>query len=117
MKSKSLVFGFTFVLLCAMILSLVYVQGAISHYNVKEVFDVIETCYLIGYPSRIECDENYFTETVYTTSGDDHMAILNANNEIEIVHRPGRAGHAQVDKPKKRVRRTRLVYNNCGECN
>ncbi|MCY4554123.1 MAG: hypothetical protein OXC79_10660 [Candidatus Poribacteria bacterium] len=45
------------------------------------------------------------------------MAILNANNEIEIVHRPGRAGHDQVDKPKKRVRRTRLVYNNCGECN
>ena len=114
---RSVVFTFSFVVLCAMILSLVYVQGAISHYNVKTVFDVIETCYLIGYPSRTKCRELSFTETNYIWSGDDHMLILNANNELETVHRPGRAGHDQENKPKKRVRRTRLVYNNCGECN
>ena len=118
MKSRvGLTFGFSLVLLCAMLLSLVYIQGAVSHYNVKKVTDVIETCYLIGHPSRTECQELSFTETTYTLSGDDHMAILNANNQLEIVHKPGRANHAQDDKPKTRERRTRLVYNNCGECN
>ena len=116
MKS-SVLFTFGFVMLCAMILSLVYVQGAISHYNVKTVYDVIETCYLIGYPSRTECDEKSFTETNYHLSGEDHFLILGPGNTLIPVHFPGHAGHDQDDKPKKRVRRTRLVYDNCGECN
>ena len=116
MKSRVLL-TFGFVMLCAMILSLVYVQGAISHYNEKEVLDVIETCYLIGYPSRTKCGQKSFTETNYTWSGNDHFLVLGPGNTLIPVHYPGHAGHAHVDKPKRRVRRTRLVYDNCGECN
>ena len=115
---KSRVFlTFGFVMVCAMVLSLVYVQGAISHYNVKTVFDVIETCYLVGYPSRTECDEQSFTEINHIFSGEDHFLALGPNNTLIPVHYAGHANHDHEDKPKKRIRRTRLVYDNCGECN
>ena len=116
MKSNVL-FAFGFVMLCAMILSLVYVQGAISHYNKKEVLDVVETCWLFGYPSRTKCDVKSFTETNITWSGNDHFLVLGPGNIVIPVHYPGHANHPHKTPPKRRVSRTRLVYDNCGECN
>lgn len=65
MRSRVLL-TFGFVMLCAMILSLVYIQEVISHYNEKEVLDVLETCFLIGFPSRTKCGIQSFVETNYT---------------------------------------------------
>ncbi|MDE0685999.1 MAG: hypothetical protein OXI63_23990 [Candidatus Poribacteria bacterium] len=117
MKSKSLVFGFSFVLLGAMILSMVYVQGAISHWDVKKTTIVTETCWLIGYPSRTKCNVAQFKEVVLEETNAHHIALLGPNNQIVIDHKPGHAGHAQVSEPTKHKQRSKLVYDNCGECN
>ena len=116
MKSKSLVFGFTSVLLGATILSLVYVQGAISHWDVKKTHLVAETCYLIGYPSRTKCGVKNFKEIIFEETNAHHMAILGPNNELVIIHKPGHANHAQVPQLPKHKQRTKLVYNDCNEC-
>ena len=117
MKSKSLVFGFTFVLLSAMILSMVYVHGAISHWEIKKTTIVTETCWLIGYPSRTKCKVLQIKEVVLEETNAHHMAILGPNNELAIIHKPGHADHAQVSQPTKHKQRTKIVYDNCGECN
>lgn len=113
----SLIIALSYVV-CMTIATLIVVQRADAHYNVKTVTNVREHCWLVGFPSRTFCATNNYKETKLELSRNDHKAILNpANNLIIFVHKQGHAGHDQEDKGPYRKTTQRLVYDDCGECN
>ena len=114
-RKIGLTFGFSVIFLCAIVLSLIYVRSSLAHYNTKRVTEIVETCYLIGYP-RTKCGEKKFKETEFTVSGADHLLVLDDNNEVRLAHKPGRANHAQRELPGKRKSRTKSVYSGCADC-
>ena len=87
-----------------------------AHYNIKYKTNVVEKCYLIGYPSRTLCRTSTYTVTSYVTSDSDHVLALNENNVPIHKHKQGRENHSQTYVPR-RTSRAKNVYRNCGECN
>lgn len=115
-RSIVLVLFLTIVLTAIIITSLTSVKYAEAHYNIKWKTNIVEKCYLVGYPSRTLCRTLKYTVTTYHISGEDHILILNANNQVVRTHKQGHENHEQQYIPKRKSK-TRLVYNNCGECN
>lgn len=115
-RNIALVLSLAIVSTALLITSLTFVKYAEAHYNIKRKTNITERCYLIGYPSRTLCRTLKFTKTTYQVSGEDHVLILNDNNELVPKHKQGHDNHHQQYIPKRKST-IRLVYSNCGECN
>ena len=109
---------FSFVLLCAILLSFSYVRGAVAHWDIQKTTIIAETCYLVGYPSRTKCGVSIIKEVTQEQTNAHHIALLNPQNQVVIIHKPGHADHDQVEVPAggEHLQRTKLVYTNCDEC-
>ena len=106
----------TIVFVCSIIASMIFIMQVEAHYNIKYKTNVVEKCYLIGYPSRTLCRTKKYTVTTFSTFDSDHVFALNEDNVPIQKHKEGRANHSQTFVPR-RTTKTKNVYSNCGECN
>lgn len=106
----------TIVFVYSIITSMIFIMRAEAHYNIKYKTNVVEKCYLIGYPSRKLCRTNKYTVTTFHTSQNDHIFVLNEDNMLIPKHKKGHDNHSQNYVPR-RTSKVKNVYKNCGECN
>ena len=110
-RREFLHFGSVFVLVCAILVSLWYVRSATAHWDKRYSKMVVETCYLIGYPSRTKCGVNRFKEVTDRSTNAHHNFVVVGGNHIAIVHKPGHANHERKEYPSSaHVNRTKNVY-------
>ena len=106
----------TIVFVCSIIAAAIFITRVEAHFNIKYKTNVVEKCYLIGYPSRTLCRTNKYTVTTVSTFDSDHIFALNEDNVPIHKHKEGKANHSQTFVGKRKSK-TKNVYSNCGECN
>lgn len=85
---------FTFLVLIVLT-SVLFIRISAAHYNALYITDVTEYCYATQPHALIYCGYRQYIEYQYYISPDDHVQVLDENNNVVYAHKPGHQNHIQ----------------------
>ncbi|MDE0482919.1 MAG: hypothetical protein OXI67_10100 [Candidatus Poribacteria bacterium] len=110
----------TFIIMLVLLTSVIAIQDADPHWDLKRVYNVTEACWVIGYSSegRTFCQYNRYVLSEHDETLVHHMGVHDPqdNSVTIIIHQPGHDDHGTRKQGPYRRYRVRTVYTDCGEC-